>query len=43
MATLTGPASELLLYLEGRRATSHVTLSGAPDATAAVERADLTV
>jgi uncharacterized protein (TIGR03085 family) len=43
MATLTGPASELVLYLNGRRATARVTLSGAPAATAAVERADLKV
>lgn len=42
-ATLTGPASELVLYLSGRRATAQVTLTGAPDATAAVERADLKV
>ncbi len=42
-ATLTGPASELLLYLSGRRATAQVTLTGSPEAIAAVERADLTV
>jgi uncharacterized protein (TIGR03085 family) len=43
MATLTGPASELVLYLSGRRATAQVTLTGDPAATAAVERADLKV
>ena len=43
MATLTGAASELLLYLGGRRATAQVTLSGDADAIAAVERADLKV
>jgi uncharacterized protein (TIGR03085 family) len=43
MATLTGPASELVLYLSGRRATARVTLTGDAGATAAVERADLKV
>jgi uncharacterized protein (TIGR03085 family) len=43
MATLTGPASELGLYLAGRRATAQVTLTGAPRAIAAVEQADLSV
>jgi hypothetical protein len=43
MATLNGPASELVLYLSGRRASALVTLTGTPEATAAVERADLTV
>ncbi|HEY6471198.1 MAG TPA: TIGR03085 family metal-binding protein [Candidatus Dormibacteraeota bacterium] len=43
VATLTGPASELVLYLSGRRATAQVTLTGDADATAAVERADLKV
>lgn len=43
MATLTGRASELVLYLSGRRATAQVTLAGDPEATAAVERADLKV
>jgi hypothetical protein len=38
MAVLTGPATELILYLGGRRATAHVTLSGPDDAVAAVER-----
>jgi uncharacterized protein (TIGR03085 family) len=42
-ATLTGPASELGLYLSGRRATADVTLTGDPPAIAAVERADLKV
>jgi uncharacterized protein (TIGR03085 family) len=43
MATLTGPATELVLYMSGRRATAHVTLSGAPDAIATVERTKLRV
>ena len=42
-ATLTGAASELVLYLGGRRATADVTLTGDPEARAAVERADLTI
>jgi uncharacterized protein (TIGR03085 family) len=42
-AILTGPATELVLYLSGRRATSHVTLSGDPDAVATVERTKLQV
>ena len=41
MAVLTGPATELILYLGGRRATAHVTLSGPDDAVAAVERTTL--
>jgi uncharacterized protein (TIGR03085 family) len=40
-ATLRGPATELVLYLSGRRSTARVTLEGAPEAVAAVERADL--
>jgi uncharacterized protein (TIGR03085 family) len=43
MATLTGSASELVLYLSGRRATADVTLTGDSEATAALERADLRV
>jgi uncharacterized protein (TIGR03085 family) len=43
MATLTGPASELILYMGGRRATAHVTLSGDPDAVATLERTTLRV
>jgi uncharacterized protein (TIGR03085 family) len=43
MAVLTGPASELILYLGGRRATAHVVLSGAPAAVAAVERSKITL
>ena len=43
MAVLTGPASELILYLGGRRATAHVVLSGAPAAVAAVERSKITI
>ena len=41
MAVLTGPATELILYLGGRRATAHVVLSGAADAVAAVERSKI--
>ena len=40
-ATITGPASEMILYLGGRRATAHVALTGAPEAIAALEAADL--
>lgn len=43
MAVITGPASELILYLGGRRATAHVALSGAADAVAAVERSKITL
>jgi uncharacterized protein (TIGR03085 family) len=43
MATLTGPATELTLYMGGRRATSHVTLSGAPEAVAALENTTLRI
>jgi uncharacterized protein (TIGR03085 family) len=42
-ATLSGPASELVLYLSGRRATAHVTLTGAASAVATVERTKMTV
>jgi uncharacterized protein (TIGR03085 family) len=42
-ATLTGPATELVLYLSGRREAAQVTLTGAPAATAAIERANLKV
>jgi uncharacterized protein (TIGR03085 family) len=42
-ATLTGPASELLLYLSGRKAAARVVLGGSAQAVAAVERADLSV
>jgi hypothetical protein len=42
-ARLSGPASELMLYLGGRRATAQVSLGGAPEAVAAIERADLRV
>ncbi len=43
MAVLSGPATELILYLGGRRATAHVALSGAADAVAAVERSTITL
>jgi uncharacterized protein (TIGR03085 family) len=42
-ATLAGPATELVLYLGGRRSTARVTLEGAPEAVAAIEGADLRV
>jgi uncharacterized protein (TIGR03085 family) len=42
-ATLSGPATELVLYLSGRRSSAHVTLAGDADAVAAVERTKLTV
>ena len=40
-AVLSGPATELILYLGGRRATAHVTLSGSAEAMAAVERSTI--
>jgi uncharacterized protein (TIGR03085 family) len=43
VAVLSGPATELNLYLGGRRATAHVTLSGPDDAVAAVERTRITI
>jgi len=43
MATISGPASEMVLYISGRRAAARVTLDGAPDAVAIVERTKLTV
>lgn len=42
-ATLTGPASELILYVGGRRATARVTLDGPDAATAAVDHAKMAV
>jgi uncharacterized protein (TIGR03085 family) len=42
-ATLRGPATELLLYLGGRRSAARVALEGAPEAVAAVEAADLSL
>jgi uncharacterized protein (TIGR03085 family) len=42
-ATLTGPATEIVLYTSGRRSTAHVNLGGSPDAIAAVERTKLRV
>jgi uncharacterized protein (TIGR03085 family) len=38
MATLSGPATELILYLGGRRSAAQVSLGGAAGAAAAVER-----
>lgn len=43
MATLSGPATELILYLGGRRATAHVSLGGAADAAAAVRASTMTL
>ena len=43
MATLSGPATELILYLGGRRATARVTLGGAADAVAAVRGTTMTL
>lgn len=40
-ATLSGPPTELLLYLSGRGSAAGVALGGGPDAVAAVRRADL--
>jgi len=42
-ATLSGPATELVLYLSGRRESAHVTLGGAPEAVAAVERTTISI
>jgi uncharacterized protein (TIGR03085 family) len=42
-ATLTGPASELILYLGGRRATARAALAGPSAAVAAIDAADLSV
>jgi len=42
-AALTGPATELVLYMSGRREAAHVALTGPPAATAAIERANLKV
>jgi uncharacterized protein (TIGR03085 family) len=43
MATLTGPATELVLYLGGRRSVARVTLTGAGEADAAHERTKLAI
>jgi uncharacterized protein (TIGR03085 family) len=43
MATLTGPATEIVLYMSGRRSTAQVILGGNPDAIAVVERTKLRV
>ena len=42
-ATLSGPATELVLYLSGRRPAAHVTPGGSPDAVAAVERTKMAI
>jgi uncharacterized protein (TIGR03085 family) len=42
-AILTGPASEMLLYMGGRRATAHVDLGGPPAALAALDAANLKI
>jgi uncharacterized protein (TIGR03085 family) len=41
--TLRGPATELVLYLGGRRSTARVALDGAPEAVAALGAADLSL
>jgi uncharacterized protein (TIGR03085 family) len=41
--TITGPATEIGLYLSGRRSAARVILDGAPDAVAAIEHANLSV
>jgi uncharacterized protein (TIGR03085 family) len=43
MATISGPASEMVLYLSGRRATARVTLDGDTNAVATIERTKITV
>ncbi len=43
LATISGPATEIILYTGGRRATANVTLGGPADALAALEAADLKV
>ncbi len=43
VVTLTGPPSELVLYLTGRRTAAKVELSGDPAAIAALERATLSI
>jgi uncharacterized protein (TIGR03085 family) len=42
-ATLRGPATELVLYLSGRRSTALVALDGAPEAVAALDGVDLSL
>jgi hypothetical protein len=39
LATMTGPAGEIVLFLSGRTSAAHVELGGAPDAVAAVRAA----
>jgi uncharacterized protein (TIGR03085 family) len=39
VATITGPAAEIVLFLSGRSAAAHVEVGGAPDAVAAVRAA----
>jgi uncharacterized protein (TIGR03085 family) len=43
MVTLTGPATELVLYLGGRRSAARVSLSGAADAVAVLERTKIAI
>ena len=43
MATLSGPATELVLYLSGRRSAAQVRLGGAAGAVAAVEGTKLAI
>jgi uncharacterized protein (TIGR03085 family) len=42
-ATLTAPATELVLYLGGRRSAARVTLTGAGDAVAALQRTKIAI
>jgi uncharacterized protein (TIGR03085 family) len=42
-ATLTGPATELVLYLGGRRVSARVTLGGPAGAVAAVQRTTISI
>jgi hypothetical protein len=39
VATMTGPAGEIVLFLSGRTSAARVELGGAPDAVAAVRAA----
>ena len=43
MATISGPASEMVLYLSGRRTAARVTLEGVLAAVDTVERTKLAV
>jgi uncharacterized protein (TIGR03085 family) len=43
VATITGPATELVLYFSGRKAAARVTLGGDADAVATLERTKMSV